>query len=44
MRPGEFQKLVYKNVEATYKSGCSDFVTRPINSELLSKVKSFIDA
>ena len=34
-----------ENVEASYRSGCSDYVTKPINSlELLSKVKSFIGA
>jgi len=34
-----------ENVEASYESGCSDYVTKPINSmELLSKVRSFIGA
>ena len=34
-----------ESVEASYKSGCSDYVTKPINRlELLSKVKSFIGA
>ena len=34
-----------ESVEASYKSGCSGYVTKPINShELLSKVKSFIGA
>jgi DNA-binding response OmpR family regulator len=32
-----------ESVEASYESGCSDYVTKPINGlELLSKVKSFI--
>jgi DNA-binding response OmpR family regulator len=31
------------NVEAGYSSGCSDFVTKPIDGvELLSKVRSFL--
>jgi CheY-like chemotaxis protein len=34
-----------ENVEASYESGCSGYVTKPINgNELLSKVKSFIGA
>ena len=34
-----------ESVEASYESGCSGYVTKPINSrELLSKVKSFIGA
>ena len=31
------------NVEASYQSGCSDYVTKPINGlELITKVRNFI--
>ena len=31
------------NVEASYESGCNDYVTKPINGlELITKVKNFI--
>lgn len=34
-----------KSVESGYESGCSDYVTKPINGlELLSKVRSFLGA
>ena len=34
-----------ESVEASYLSGCSDYVTKPINSlELLTKVRGFIGA
>ena len=33
-----------KNVENGFTSGCSDYITKPIDSlELLSKVRSFLD-
>jgi CheY-like chemotaxis protein len=33
-----------RNVEFGYTSGCSDYITKPIDSlELLSKVRSFLD-
>ena len=32
-----------ENVEAGYKNGCNDYVTKPINGvELLSKVKNYL--
>ena len=34
-----------ESVEASFESGCSDYLTKPINGlELLSRVKSFIGA
>ena len=34
-----------KSVESGYESGCSDYVTKPINGlELLSKVRSYLGA
>lgn len=34
-----------ENVESGYASGCSDYVTKPINgSELMSKIEDFIGA
>jgi CheY-like chemotaxis protein len=34
-----------KSVENGYESGCTDYVTKPINGlELLSKVRSYLDA
>lgn len=33
-----------KSVETGYQSGCTDFITKPINGlELLSKVKSYLE-
>lgn len=33
-----------ENVETGFRSGCSDYVTKPINSlELLSKLSSYLD-
>jgi DNA-binding response OmpR family regulator len=34
-----------QSVENGYESGCTDYVTKPINGlELLSKVRSYLDA
>ena len=34
-----------ETVEASYKTGCNDYINKPINnSELLAKVRSFLEA
>ncbi|MEA2463420.1 MAG: hypothetical protein QOJ98_1167, partial [Acidobacteriota bacterium] len=34
-----------QNVETGFESGCSDYITKPINgSELLTKVRGYLDA